>query len=326
MTQTILYIGGWGRSGSTILGNILNEAVDTFHVGEMKHIWHSGFLNDYPCGCGVPFSSCPVWGAVRRQITATRGSIVDPKELVKAQQHTLPTNRDALCNRTLDSQHLEASLYARSVQSLYRSVFRTTGCRIIVDSSKSPSYGFFLATSCPYDVRFIHLVRDPRASAFSWQRSVQRTDVPETKTMMQEKISSWASTQRWLICNTTMEVLGRRFPHRYLRIRYEDFVAAPQETAQSILKFAGQSDVSLPFQGTNTICLNNNHTVWGNPKRTRTGRIQIREDREWTYAMSSLDQLGISILCWPLLLYYGYDSCTFNKYLGHSRSSLARRH
>ena len=41
---------------------------------------------------------------------------------------------------------------------------------IMIDSSKWPTYGFLLSTIESFDMYVLHLVRDPRACAFSWQR------------------------------------------------------------------------------------------------------------------------------------------------------------
>lgn len=34
----VIYIAGHGRSGSTILGDVLGSAVNTVHLGEVSHI------------------------------------------------------------------------------------------------------------------------------------------------------------------------------------------------------------------------------------------------------------------------------------------------
>ena len=58
---------------------------------------------------------------------------------------------------------------------LYSSIMARTGCSVIVDSSKFASYGHLLASNPAFDVRVIHLVRDSRAVAHSWQRRKRRT-------------------------------------------------------------------------------------------------------------------------------------------------------
>ena len=56
------------------------------------------------------------------------------------------------------------------VEQLYRGIARSTGARLIVDSSKEPHYSWILRQATDLDVRFLHLVRDPRAVAMSWRR------------------------------------------------------------------------------------------------------------------------------------------------------------
>ena len=75
----------------------------------------------------------------------------------------------------------------RSWRPLYRAIATVTGARVIVDSSKLPSYLAVLRGVDGLDVRTVHLVRDPRAAAFSWQRAKALTDGARRATM--ERIS-----------------------------------------------------------------------------------------------------------------------------------------
>ena len=61
----ILFIGGCGRSGTTLLGQILGQAEGFCFVGEAMYGWRS--LSTRRCGCGVRASECDFWRAVRRQ-------------------------------------------------------------------------------------------------------------------------------------------------------------------------------------------------------------------------------------------------------------------
>ena len=63
-SPTILYVGSYGRSGSTLLGRVLAEAPGTVCLGETRYVWSRGLLDNAQCGCGVPFRSCPFWTAV----------------------------------------------------------------------------------------------------------------------------------------------------------------------------------------------------------------------------------------------------------------------
>ena len=62
----VLYLGGLGRSGTTVLERVLGELPGTCSVGELVHLWRRGVLDDETCGCGEPFSRCPFWSEVLR--------------------------------------------------------------------------------------------------------------------------------------------------------------------------------------------------------------------------------------------------------------------
>jgi len=60
----VLYITGWGRSGSTILDNIMGQIDGFFSVGELRYIWDRNLIENRLCGCGVPLEECPIWSQI----------------------------------------------------------------------------------------------------------------------------------------------------------------------------------------------------------------------------------------------------------------------
>lgn len=63
-TTRVLFIGGWGRSGSTLLERLVGSMDGTVSVGEMRDVWRRGVMGNRVCGCGAPFLSCPFWEAL----------------------------------------------------------------------------------------------------------------------------------------------------------------------------------------------------------------------------------------------------------------------
>src|SRR5205085_9377274 len=57
----VLLIAGSGRSGSTLLANLLGSVPGVFSAGEMRYLFDRGLRDNRLCGCGVPFRECPVW-------------------------------------------------------------------------------------------------------------------------------------------------------------------------------------------------------------------------------------------------------------------------
>ena len=59
----VLYIAGSGRSGSTILQNMLGEIEGFQPLGELCSIGHR-YLEKHRCGCGEPLDACGHWKAI----------------------------------------------------------------------------------------------------------------------------------------------------------------------------------------------------------------------------------------------------------------------
>ncbi len=60
----VLFLGGLGRSGTTLLERILGELPGVTPLGEVVHLWQRGIRADEKCGCGVRFAACPFWQRV----------------------------------------------------------------------------------------------------------------------------------------------------------------------------------------------------------------------------------------------------------------------
>src|SRR5919197_566131 len=126
-----------------------------------------------------------------------------------------------------------------------RAVHEHTGCRVIVDSSKSPAYAELLATLPGAEVFAVHLVRDPRAAAYSWRRQKRLPDFGDDRLMLRQP--PLVSARRWILWQTSTELLWRRRPDRYLRLRYEDVMGAPRPALRRIAALVDEPPPRLPF-------------------------------------------------------------------------------
>lgn len=167
----MLYIAGFGRSGSTLLGNVLGEVEGLFSVGELRQVWEYGFLGNKVCGCGAPFHECKVWRPVVDEAFGGIGG-VDPRGMIRLRESWARTKHIPLMLTPPGRQLVERRLaeYLDVLGRLYKAIRAVTGSRVIVDSSKFPSYGYLLGMVPSVDLYAVHLVRDPRAVAYSWQR------------------------------------------------------------------------------------------------------------------------------------------------------------
>jgi Sulfotransferase family len=300
----VLYIAGSGRSGSTILDRTLGQLDGFFSAGELGNLWNRGLVARRRCGCGTPVPDCPVWKAV---LTDAFGGPdrVDARRLA------------AVTRRRLNPRSVPGMLLGRGIRAgdgadahqaalarLYRAVQRHTGCRVLVDSSKSPVYARLLAAIPGVDVAVVHLVRDPRATAWSFRREKHLPDFGDDRLMQRQH--PLVSARRWSLWQGVTELLWGRRSGRYLRLRYEDFVRDPQPAVRRIAGLAGEAPALLPFTGPATVRLAVTHSVSGNPNRFGTGEIDLRADEEWRRAMRTGDRALVTALTWPLLLRYRY--------------------
>jgi hypothetical protein len=193
--------------------------------------------------------------------------------------------------------------YLANLDLLYQAIRSTTGCRVIVDSSKWPSYGHLLDLVDGVDLYVVHLVRDPRAVARSW---TSRKLLPDRQTPEFMHRSPVNSSTRWLTWNLASEAFWRRRPGRYLRLRYEDFLESPRAAVQQILDLLGEPAPVLPFVAERAVELGVNHTVSGNPNRFDIGRVVIQPEVDWRTTLGYRERVAVTALTAPLLRHYGY--------------------
>ncbi len=309
MSTVVLYIAGTGRSGSTVLANILGEVEGVFAAGEVRYLWQRGLKEGRMCGCGLPVRECPVWS----QVLDTAGELDDPARvdgIVSMLQSTgrirnLPGVLAGTVVPRLDPAEAHKLAPARTaLGDLYAAIATVTGCSVIVNSSKLPAYANVLAATPGIDLRVVHLVRDPRGAAHSW--SSKKTLADGAARAHMEQIGPAKSAVLWDVWNIAGGVLFKGGPDRYLRIRYEDFIADPPGTVRAILRMVGKEDAELPFVDGHEALTTQNHSVAGNPDRLRHGPITLRSDDRWKSAMAPRNRRLVSAITSPLLLRYGY--------------------
>lgn len=300
----ILYLAGWGRSGTTILANILGQLDGFVSAGELHYIWSRGFEGDWLCGCGVPLASCPQWSSVFDRGFGGRTK-VDLQEVLLAKR---AVRLRSLLTLWRASRRLRPGAYGVALGRLYGGIFGASSASVVVDASKSPADAVVAAGLSEYEVFVVHVVRDPRAVAFSWGwRSLASGRSAEDGFL--DRIGWVRSTAMWLVFNIVIETIVRSAVRgRVARMRYEDFVKRPVEAVELILAFLGVRDAARAgvFVTPHAVKLSAVHTASGNPNRFATGIIEIRPDDEWSREMPRLRRLAVSVFAAPLLKRYGY--------------------
>lgn len=309
-TVPVLYVGGLGRSGSTLLDRLLGQIPQFEAVGELVYLWDHSLGRDHDCGCGKRFRDCPAWTAVG-QAAFGGWDEVDAAQMVALQRRVDHTHfvPQLVAPWTRPSFARDLRAYSDAMGKVLRAVRDVSGARVVVDSSKYPAPAFILRRARGVELRVVHIVRDPRGVAYSWSKKVRR---PEQQGSVEEFMSQWAprlTARRWVTSNLLMQAIGL-LGVPVLRLRYEDLVRDPAAALRRIGDFAGVSldERALSFLEPGAAVLGPNHTADGNPMRFTTGRVEIRVDEAWRERFDPADRQVVERHTWPLRSLYGYSA------------------
>jgi len=296
----IIYIAGYGRSGSTLLERILASHASIWGTGELASLPYVIDDERTLCSCGQPIRACEFWGKViakledqsRQRWRRTQGMIESPF---------------GVC--LLLKQNGVALAYKEITHAVMRAVWEElpSGVRYIVDSSKTARRRWLrplsLARHAGIPIKVIHLVRDGRGCLWSQLRGSNRK--MEMGEPAQQRLPALRTALSWPLANLGAHLFQLFFPHDYFRVRYEDLVSNPASTLKSIGTFLG---VNLDQQIKMLLMHQDiplGHQVAGNRLRMER-KIVLRVDNEWQAKLRRWHRLILWMICWPFELLYGY--------------------
>jgi hypothetical protein len=307
LDQKVLYIGGFGRSGSTLVERILGQLPGFCSSGEVVFLWQRGLIDGQLCGCGVPVPECEFWSRVGK--TAFGGwDQIDAHEML-ALQKRVDRNRyipSMVAPRLRPAAQADLDRYTDVLSRLYRGIGEVAGARVVIDASKHASTAFLLRRVPGIDLRVVHLVRDSRGVAYSWTKEVRKPEVTGDDAFM-PVYSPSSSGRQWVAYNLMFDALG--LLDRTMVLRYEALMANPREGLERILAHVDEpaTPESFGFLSDGSVDLGCDHTVAGNPMRFHQGRLDLRLDQAWTTKLPERDRKVVTAITWPLQLRYGYS-------------------
>ena len=267
----LLYIGGYGHCGSTLLEVLLTASPTVIGCGEVVVALHV-LAPERKCSCGRAAHDCPVWGSIASiALEETHG------------------RRDRWTHTKLTADLLNTA--ARDYVAM-------------IDSSKTAwrhaLAPFQLRRRLGSDFILIHMVRDPRGAAWSVMQRSLRMKKPRRQILL-----CAAAAGGWFVANLACEAFKWMHPSQYRRLRYEDFVVAPRDTVGRLLELVSPgSSKALGHVGT----VDNRHQLHGNRMRLQgIGFDDVRVDVTWKQAMATKHQTIVACLCGPLMRRYGYE-------------------
>jgi hypothetical protein len=301
----VVYLGGLGRSGTTLLERMLGEIPGVCALGEVVHLWRRDVRDGESCGCGRPFAACDFWAEVGERAFGGWHN-VDVDRVLQLQGRVERTRHipHLAVRRAGERRVSDVATYADYYARVYRAAATTSGANVIVDSSKHSALAYCLRFA-RVDLRVVHVVRDSRGVAYSWTKHVAR---PEAEGSEMTRYSPSRAALLWNAHNAAFGVL-RAIGVPVYRIRYEELVDQPRETLTRVAAFAG-IDLSLSdldFLKDGRVMLGGCHSAAGNPMRFVTGDIPLCRDDTWVAALPPGQRRLVGALTAPLLGAYGYQ-------------------
>lgn len=300
----VVYVMGEGRSGSTLLGDLLGQAVGCFHAGELDHLWVElaarGSL--IPCSCGEVVFDCPVWSEVVARLRAAGVPIATQLPRWSRDIGRLQRVRTFLSGPAVLGRDAAAHAYADLLARTYATIADVTGARVVVDTTKHPAEGLLACSHPRVEAFAVHLVRDPRAVLHSRIRLAGWRNRPAVRSR-----TIAYSAARWSARNWLAESICRRCAKgRCIRVRYEDLVADPAHTLRSVLHALGEPNMPPPTIRGRTVDIAPGHVLAGNLTKFRTGVVEVKEDAAWRAALTLRQRFVGTVFALPLLARYGY--------------------
>jgi len=279
---------GTGRSGTTLLGMLLNSHPDIMTVGEMVNA-EEWLRHDDLCSCGQAISNCQIWKGLKGSM-----GILIPKQI---RGSLSVTPRAFLPWLKPSRKEVEAGRFDAKAFSVAKEASKA---KILVDISKSPYRLLSLERSGLFDIKVIHLIRDARGCLYSYlkQREVPIERIKRKIEQRRKRSSKFLF--RWAFNNIFGCLLGLTyFRKSYVRIRYEDICYNPQQVLDSLFRFLGQRSARDCFMQIADV---NHHLIGGNRMRfSKLGQISL--DDGWKTKLSTKHKIIFALFAgWANIL------------------------
>ncbi len=208
----MFFIVGRGRSGTTMLQNILDSNENVILPLESKLIihlkkkyfkntnWHKQKVNEFLNDLYKEISFNRTWGI----------NIQD----LKSQIERLP------------KEQITFEILCKLIYLNYKSIYNKK--KVLIIGDKNPSYSLFIKDLIEIfpQAKFIHLLRDYRDNILS-----------NIKTLNDGRMPISSISFGWVYFNKLIEKEKKKIPNSFLTIKYEDLVSSPEDNVKSICSF-----------------------------------------------------------------------------------------
>lgn len=291
----VIYIGGIEHNGSTLLGLTLGNHPQIECIGELSQLPRLGWAGDHLCACGQNIATCEYWSNVRK---AWSDMTKEDIEVLISGENMF--DRNVSFPRLLLEKYVQSAAfvkYCNHMRALYEAIQHVSGKSIIVDTSKRVSRALALSMMDGVDLRLIHLVRDARGVAHSSAKSKRAA-----------QRAWWKTAARWRAINGSFRIASPIVgEERAILVRYEDFIANPEDVLGKIGRFIDVDLTSIAGILTSGRALASGHIGIGNGFLQGEREVVLQRTIGWPKKMPPEDQQNVWRVTAGSMRYYGYD-------------------
>jgi hypothetical protein len=304
----VVYIGGYGRSGSTLLDLLIGNSREVVSAGELAHVFEAWARVGKDCSCGKSVDECDFWRKVREEFELQVGGKrnVDAHAML-ANQLSIESQRGFLSLLSgITSKRIQAE-YRNNQNALFQALQKAGSKSLVLDSSKSARLcagrAYALWKVGGLRVKVIHLVRDGRAVIWSVMKgSNQKMERGDRDVGLTFPL--WRAMYGWLTANVFVAFQKRLLPcGSVMKVLYEDLTRNPERELTRLAEFL-RIDLSEVISGLRAgHAFKGSHTISGNRLR-HSGIKELSEDKEWQDRLPLHAHVFYWALCWPAHLVF----------------------
>lgn len=294
----IVYIAGYGRSGSTFLDIVLGASPSVYGVGALSNLFKWG-AEGHSCSCGQGVMACDFWGEILRELGIQQQDCARLEKLSRAVERRRWFKRDVTPAMREEYQQLQ--------QRLWGLVVEKAGTRYILDSSKSSKASFHrpaLLMEAGFNVKLIHLSRDGRGVLWS---VLKKLGSPEWQNREAPRpVRAVRAIMGWNVANQQAFTLKKQLPaDNYVHLTYEELVTDPDKALAKLGDFLGIETRELQAVLHGERGVSAAHNIGGNRLRFEKD-IRLKPDFEWQARLPWYYRPLFWVLSWPMMWRLGY--------------------
>ncbi len=275
---TIIYIAGYGRSGSTLLDIILGSHPYILSGGELTYLYDDAVQPNRLCSCGFPLANCRFW---KNYLNNTNIDDINNYRKITRKLEELKLVK------TLNSKKTEFELYGKFIENMFKYMSNRAveiglkkRVRFIVDSSKTSRKvcyrPYLVAMLTDFNVKLIHLQRGFTSTLKSVYKRSNWLEEGAFKGVRNRYIRAIRALLGYLIANKCAEKWKESVEYMY--IEYEKLISEPIDTIRDVGEFIGLDLSPVVHKISKNECFKPQHLVGGNRLRFNSC-IKIRRER-----------------------------------------------